>query len=129
MSRALVVADSRAVRMILARTLRELGYDVWEAGDGKEALVALDKEAARYSLVLADWNMPVMNGFDLLVEIRKQPRYASLIIVMVTSETELGHMAMALDAGANEYVMKPFTKDILVSKLEMVGAITNGVGA
>ena len=129
LSRALVVADSRAVRMILARTLRELGYDVWEAGDGKEALVALDKEAARYSLVLADWNMPVMNGFDLLVEIRKQPRYASLIIVMVTSETELGHMAMALDAGANEYVMKPFTKDILVSKLEMVGAITNGVGA
>ena len=129
MSKALVVDDSRAVRMILARTLRELGYDVWEAGDGKEALVALDKEAARYSLVLADWNMPVMNGFDLLVEIRKQPRYASLIIVMVTSETELGHMAMALDAGANEYVMKPFTKDILVSKLEMVGAITNGVGA
>ena len=129
LSKALVVDDSRAVRMILARTLREVGYEIGEAGDGKEALLALDKEPERYSLVLVDWNMPVMNGFDLLVEIRKQPRFASLIVVMVTTETELGHMVMALEAGANEYVMKPFTKDILVSKLEMVGAIPNGVGA
>ena len=129
MSKALVVDDSRAVRMILARSLRELGYEIGEAGDGKEALAALEKEPGRYTLVLVDWNMPVMNGFDLLVELRKQPRYASLIVVMVTTETELGHMVKALEAGANEYVMKPFTKDILVSKLEMVGAVTNGVAA
>ena len=129
LSKALVVDDSRTVRMILARTLREVGYEIGEAGDGKEALAALDKEPGQYRLVLVDWNMPVMNGIELLRELRARPQYDSLLIVMVTTETELGHMAEALDAGANEYVMKPFTKEILISKLEMVGAVTNGVGA
>lgn len=129
MSKALVVDDSRAVRMILARTLRELGYEIGEASDGKEALAVLDKEPDRYKLVLVDWNMPVMNGLELLEELRRRPQYASILVVMVTTETELGHMARALEAGANEYVMKPFTRDILVSKLEMVGAVTNGVAA
>ena len=89
----------------------------------------LDKEPGQYKLMLVDWNMPVMNGLELLEELRRRPQYASLLVVMVTTETELGHMARALEAGANEYVMKPFTKDILVSKLEMVGAVTNGVVA
>ena len=129
MSKALVVDDSRAVRMILARILRELGYEIGEAGDGKEALRMLDQQPGGYSLVLVDWNMPVMNGLELLIEMRRRPEYSSLLVLMVTTETELGHMALALEAGANEYVMKPFNKEILVSKLEMVGAVTNGVGA
>ena len=128
MSKALVVDDSRAVRMILARTLREFGYEVGEAGDGKEALAALEKEPGQFRLVLVDWNMPVMNGLDLVKALRGRREFSSLLIVMVTTETELGHMATALEAGANEYVMKPFTRDILLSKLEMVGAVSNGVG-
>jgi two-component system chemotaxis response regulator CheY len=108
--------------MILARTLREFGYEVGEAGDGREALGILEKDPAQFRLVLVDWNMPVMNGLELVETLRARPEFSSLLIVMVTTETELGHMETALNAGANEYVMKPFTKDILLSKLEIVGA-------
>ena len=107
--------------MILSRNLRELGFEVCEAGNGKEALDVMEAESNRVSLVLADWNMPEMNGLDLLKRLRQNPQLSSLVIVMVTTETELDQMAAALEAGANEYVMKPFTKDILVEKLELVG--------
>ena len=121
MAKALVVDDSRAVRTLLARILKELGFEVCEAGNGKEALDVMEAESNRVSLVLADWNMPEMNGLDLLKRLRQNPQLSSLVIVMVTTETDLEQMATALEAGANEYVMKPFTKDILVEKLELVG--------
>jgi two-component system chemotaxis response regulator CheY len=81
----------------------------------------MEAESNGVSLVLADWNMPEMNGLDLLKRLRQNPELSSLVIVMVTTETDLDQMAAALEAGANEYVMKPFTKDILVEKLELVG--------
>jgi two-component system chemotaxis response regulator CheY len=121
MANALVVDDSRAVRMILAKTLKELGYEVREAANGKEALDVVAVEGAAVKLVLADWNMPEMNGMDLLKRLRQNPQLSSLVVIMVTTETELDQMAAALEAGANEYVMKPFTKDILVEKLQLVG--------
>ena len=121
MSKALVVDDSRAVRMILARTLREIGYEVCEASNGREALKVIEAEKAELTLVLTDWNMPEINGLDLVKLVRQDPQLSSLVMVMVTTETELDQMAAALEAGANEYVMKPFTKDILVEKLESVG--------
>jgi two-component system, chemotaxis family, chemotaxis protein CheY len=121
MAKALVVDDSKAVRMILARTLRELGHEVIEATNGQEALDVIAAEKTAISLILADWNMPGMTGFDLLKRLRENPALASLAIVMVTTETELDHMAAALEAGANEYVMKPFTKEILVEKLQLLG--------
>jgi two-component system chemotaxis response regulator CheY len=121
MAKALVVDDSRAVRMILARTLKELGYEVCEAANGKEALDILETEKNAVTLVLADWNMPEINGLDLLKRLRGTPALSSLVVVMVTTETELDQMTAALEAGANEYVMKPFTKDILVEKLQLVG--------
>lgn len=108
--------------MILSRTLKELGYEVREAANGREALEVLDAEEASVSLLLADWNMPEMNGLELVKRLRRNPRLASLVVVMVTTETELDHMAAALEAGANEYVMKPFTKEILREKLQLVGA-------
>jgi len=107
--------------MILSRNLKELGFEVREAGNGKEALDVMEAERNGVSLVLADWNMPEMNGLDLLKRLRQNPELSSLVIVMVTTETDLDQMATALEAGANEYVMKPFTKDILVEKLELVG--------
>ena len=121
MAKALVVDDSRAVRMILARTLKELGFEVREAANGREALEVIETEKTAVSLVLADWNMPEINGLELLKQLRQKPELSSLVVVMVTTETELDQMAAALEAGANEYVMKPFTKDILVEKLQLVG--------
>ena len=121
MGKALVVDDSRAVRMILTRTLQEIGYEVCEASNGREALEVIEAEKATVTLVLADWNMPEINGLDLLKRLRQDPQLAALVVIMVTSENELDHMVAALEAGANEYVMKPFTKDILLEKLRLAG--------
>ena len=123
MSKALVVDDSKTIRIILGRILKEFGYEVCEAGNGKEALKVMETEKAAVNLVLADWNMPEMNGLELLKQLRLDPELASLKILMVTTENELDHMVSALAAGANEYVMKPFTKDILREKLELVGIL------
>ena len=121
MAIALVVDDSKAVRMILARTLKELGYEVREAANGREALEVLAAEKNAVKLALVDWTMPEINGLELLKRIRLNPELSSLRVIMVTTETELDQMAAALEAGANEYVMKPFTKDILLEKLDLVG--------
>lgn len=121
MARALVVDDSRAVRMILARTLRAIGYDVQEAGTGLLALEILDLEPGAFELALIDWNMPEMSGLELLRRLRADHRYVAMVIVMVTTETEVEHMAAALQAGANEYVMKPFTPEMLRDKLQLTG--------
>ncbi len=121
MSKALVVDDSKTIRMIIRRILIELGYEVREAGNGVEALQVLDAERADVKFVLADWNMPEMNGLELVQRIRQDAGLSSLKVIMVTTETEMSQMVSALQAGANEYVMKPFTKDILLEKLELVG--------
>ena len=107
--------------MILSKTLRELGYEVREAGDGREALKVMAVERTAVDLVLTDWNMPEMNGLELLKQLRRDPELAALIVIMVTTEAEVGQMVSALEAGANEYVMKPFTKDILLEKLALTG--------
>jgi len=121
MPKALVVDDSKAVRMILAKTLKELGFEVREAANGREALEVIEVEKTAVTLVLADWNMPEIDGLELLKRLRQKPELASLVVVMVTTETEPGQMTAALEAGANEYIMKPFTRDILVEKLQLVG--------
>ena len=121
MTKALVVDDSRTIRTILKRILLELGYEVCEAADGREALAVIDTQGDSVSLVLTDWNMPEMDGLELLKRLRQNPQLSLLKIIMVTTETELDRMVSALDAGANEYVMKPFTKEILREKLELVG--------
>jgi two-component system chemotaxis response regulator CheY len=126
MGNVLVVDDSKTMRMILRKILLELGYQVSEAADGREALKVFAAERSTVKLVLTDWNMPVMNGFELLKEMRKDPELSSLIIIMITTETETEHMLAALEAGANEYVMKPFTKEILMEKLELVGLLPCG---
>jgi two-component system chemotaxis response regulator CheY len=120
MSQAMVVDDSRAVRMILSKNLAELGYQVSAAADGAEALSLLRDEIA---LVLVDWNMPRMNGLEFVERVRADPRYASVKVMMVTTETEVDQMVRALAAGADEYVMKPFTKEILADKLRVLGLI------
>jgi two-component system, chemotaxis family, chemotaxis protein CheY len=122
MPTAIVVDDSRAIRMILSRTLRELGYEVREAGNGVEALAALSSGSPA-NLVMADWNMPVMDGLELLRQIRASTEFGKVPVVMVTTEAEVDQMTTALAAGATEYIMKPFTKEILADKLRMVGLV------
>jgi len=107
--------------MILRRILVEFGYEVHEAGDGLEALQVMEAVGTGVELALVDWNMPEMNGLELITRLRQNAELDALKVVMVTTEAELGHMASAMEAGANEYVMKPFTKDILREKLEMLG--------
>jgi len=121
--RALVVDDSRAIRSIIGKTVRELGFETVEAGNGREALSRLT-ELGRVELALVDWNMPEMNGFDFLVAARANPDWKQMAIVMVTTETEMSQMQRALEAGASEYVMKPFTKNVLQEKLQLLGLVT-----
>jgi len=123
MPRALVIDDSRAMRSILARILADCGFDAIQAANGKEALVAMEREGASLDLILVDWNMPEMSGLEFLAELRSRPAFARLPVIMVTTETEVEQMQRALAAGADEYVMKPFTRDAIEDKLRMVGAI------
>lgn len=122
--RALVVDDSRAIRSVISRMLREMGYSVSDAGNGREALDLLTSSGLVPDLALLDWNMPVMDGFELLTEMRKDPKFAGTRIMMVTTETEMERMQAALAAGANEYLMKPFTPDALRDKLGLLGLAT-----
>jgi two-component system chemotaxis response regulator CheY len=120
MMRALVVDDSRAMRMILSRTLAESGFDVLQASNGKEALATMEREGASIGLVLVDWNMPELTGIEFVEKVRAQPALDSVRLVMVTTETEIEQMVRALEAGANEYLMKPFTREAVVDKLRQV---------
>jgi two-component system chemotaxis response regulator CheY len=116
---ALVIDDSRAVRMIIGNILREVGIDVVEAGNGQEALRRMT-EYPDVGLVLLDWNMPHMDGLEYLRAVRSQPEYDPVRIMMVTSETEQDQVVRALEAGANEYLMKPFTREVLIAKLSLL---------
>ena len=118
--RALVVDDSRAMRMILKKALVGLGFDVTEVGDGLQALAHLEKNEAP-DLALLDWNMPGMNGYELLCALRSKKEYDRLAIMMVTTESDAKEVQRAIEAGANEYVMKPFTSEDLREKLLMLG--------
>jgi len=122
MPKAMVIDDSRAIRMILRKTLENLGYEVSEAGNGKEALAVMDREPA-VSLMLVDWNMPEMNGLEFVKCLRSRPGCSQVTLMMVTTETEIEQMITALEAGANEYVMKPFTEEIITDKLRLLGIV------
>jgi two-component system chemotaxis response regulator CheY len=118
--KAIVVDDSRATRMILKKALVQQGFEVFEAGDGKQALEEIGRTGP-LDLALVDWNMPVMTGIELVTEVRAQKNLDGMAIMMVTTETEATQVQRALEAGANEYVMKPFTDDILKEKLLLLG--------
>ena len=116
----LVVDDSRATRAVLRQILKALGFDVTEAGHGLEALERL-KEMEKPDLVLVDWNMPEMDGYEFVQAVRAESNYDQIPLMMVTTETEVSQVTKALSAGANEYVMKPFTKEVILAKLDILG--------
>ncbi len=118
--KALVVDDSRAMRTILGQILKSLGFSVIEAGDGVEGLDQLSRQGPA-DLALVDWNMPSMNGLEFVRAVRASSVYDAMKLMMITSETEISRIAAALEVGANEYVMKPFTRDVILQKLEVLG--------
>lgn len=126
---AMVIDDSRAMRLILARIAGQLGFDVIQAGNGREALDRLSELEQTPELALVDWNMPEMNGLEFILAVRKEPKYKSMTLMMVTTESEQGQIVRALAAGAHEYVIKPFTPDAIVEKLALLGLVRNGVSA
>lgn len=123
MAKAMVIDDSRAIRMILTRSLNKLGYEVCTAGDGKEALDILNQQAPDLAFFLVDWNMPEVSGLEFIQRVRGMSMYADVPLMMVTTETEVDQMVRALEAGANEYVMKPFTEEIISDKLRLMGVL------
>ena len=120
MKQALVIDDARAMRSILAKFLAELGFQVREAASGLEALVEIRRKPIP-DLVLVDWNMPEMDGCEFLRKIRAEEQFADVPVMMVTTESEMDRVSIALDAGANEYLMKPFDKETLLEKLMLIG--------
>src|SRR2546426_11351901 len=119
--RALVVDDSRVSRRILSRILGNLGFEVVEADNGLEGLARLKEMDRAAQVVMVDWNMPVMNGIDFVRTVRAEPTYAKLNIVVITTNNELQDVVVALEAGADEYIMKPFTQDIVPGKIALLG--------
>jgi two-component system, chemotaxis family, chemotaxis protein CheY len=118
--RALVVEDSATIRRILCQYLRKMNIEVLEAANGSEALACL-AEALPLDLVLVDWNMPVMNGLDFIRAVRELHVYDRLPLLMVTTNSEADFLREAMEAGANEYIQKPCTFDMLRDKLACVG--------
>jgi two-component system chemotaxis response regulator CheY len=119
---ALVVDDSRAMRSILTRLMSGLGFDVAEAGDGAEALAVLDA-GPRPDVVLVDWNMPVMDGLTFIKQVRSRDDLRDVSLMMVTTESEQSQIVRALAAGAHEYVIKPFTDEVIAEKLALLGLV------
>jgi two-component system chemotaxis response regulator CheY len=121
MKTCLVVDDSSVIRKVARRILEGLDFKIIEAEDGQQAL-----EQCRGALpdaVLLDWNMPVMDGYDFLKALRRLPGGDVPKVVFCTTENDVAHIARALSAGANEYIMKPFDKEIVEAKFQEVGLI------
>ncbi len=121
MMTCLVVDDSGVVRKVGRRIVEALGFHVIEAEDGSKALEVCKQ--ALPEAILLDWNMPVMDGYEFLVQLRRMPGGDAPKVVFCTTENGMGHISRALEAGANEYIMKPFDKDIVAAKFLEVGLI------
>ncbi len=120
--RALVIDDSRAMRMLLNRELVALGFEVFEAGDGNDALARL-AELGPVDVVLVDWTMPGMDGMTFVHQIRSDAAYEEMRVVMITSESDPAQIFHALMAGVDEYATKPITREALSEKLGLVGLV------
>ena len=118
--KALVVDDSRAIRMIISRSLKALGFATIEVTNGQEALDAL-ASSGPFDVALVDWNMPVMTGYEFVCKVRGDRAHDEMAIMMVTSESEQTQVQRAIEAGASEYLMKPFSTESIEEKLAILG--------
>ena len=118
--RVLVIDDSSLTRRIISQILAEIGFETFEAGDGREGLSRVN-DVSNLDLVLVDWNMPEMDGIEFLRALRADSFFNALPVMMVSANNNAEEIATSLQAGANEYIMKPFTADIIRTKLELMG--------
>lgn len=121
MKHCLVVDDSSVIRKVARRILEDLQFTISEAEDGEQALTR-----CRHSMpdvILLDWNMPVMDGLEFLRALRQEERGHNPKVVFCTTENDVGQIARALHEGADEYIMKPFDREILESKFQQAGLI------
>ncbi len=125
---ALIIDDSKTMRSILRRIVTELGFDTTEAGNGQEALDVLEAGLVP-DICLIDWNMPLMDGYTFVTRVRADDRWRNVTLMMVTTESEHGQIVRALAAGAHEYVIKPFTPDAIIEKMELLGLVAQEVPA
>lgn len=109
--------DSPVIKKIVRRALEPLGFELLDANDGKEALALLTQEIDNIVLVISDWNMPNMNGFDLLKSIKADHRFKAVPVLMLTTEGEKANINKAIQAGAANYMLKPFNAPDLVKKV------------
>jgi two-component system chemotaxis response regulator CheY len=121
MKTCLVVDDSSVVRKIARQILEGLDFQIIEAADGEKALEVCKRGLP--DAILLDWNMPVMDGFEFLGHLRHMPGGDAPKGVLCTTENDVDHIARALGGGANEYIMKPFDKEIVAAKFQEVGLI------
>jgi two-component system chemotaxis response regulator CheY len=121
MKTCLVVDDSGVVRKIARRILEEMHFEITEADDGEKALEVC--KLAMPDAVLLDWNMPVMDGYEFLGHLRRLPGGDAPKVVFCTTENGVDHISRALHAGADEYIMKPFDREIVAAKFHEVGLI------
>ncbi len=121
MKQCLIVDDSRVVRTVAGRIIRDLSFEVSEAGDGAEALSKCRENMP--DAILLDWNMPVMNGIDFLRALRREENGKDPVVVFCTNENDAEHISEAIRSGADEYIMKPFDADIVESKFSETGLI------
>jgi len=122
MKKILLVDDSRAVRLVGRRYADMLGLETLEAENGQTALDVV-REHPDVDVILLDWNMPVMDGLDFLRALRDEPLASQPVVVMCTTENDMARIVEAMQAGANEYIMKPFTEEIVRDKLEETGIL------
>jgi len=119
MTYCLIVDDSKVVRRAVSQIVQSLNFEYEEAADGSEALNSCQRRLP--DLILLDWNMPVMDGLEFLVHLRKMPDGNKPKVIFCTSETSFENIQKAMASGADEYVMKPFDRTILMNKLELIG--------
>jgi len=119
MTSCLIVDDSRVIRKVARRILEELNFEVVEAVDGRDALDKCEENLP--DAVLLDWNMPIMNGIEFLKAMRALDGGGNPVVVFCTTENDLSHIRAAIEAGANEYIMKPFDRDIIEAKFVQAG--------
>ncbi|MBC8159288.1 MAG: response regulator [Alphaproteobacteria bacterium] len=121
MKLCLIVDDSKVIRMVAKKILEELKFETDEAADGQQALDACKEKIP--DAILLDWNMPVMDGLEFLRALRQLPGGDAPVVVFCTTENDIQHIQEAIEAGANEYIMKPFDSEIIQAKFSQVGLL------
>jgi len=116
----LFVDDSPVIKKVVKKSIEAIGYELIEAVDGKQGLIVLTREYKDVKLILSDWNMPVMNGYEFLKALKTNALLKIIPVIMITTEAKRSNINDAIKAGANDYVLKPFKNQDLIIKIQKI---------